>query len=1194
MRRRTLTIVVAVLTVLTMVTPALANPPFPDEPVPPITVQPPEDTLLTPYAARALRPVKPIDQPNIKDYLRLRERQRLLEAGLTAEANALQLTGTDRVLVILVEFAGTDVFTWTAPITPTDPTTGSQWDPLGIADPDEYTGVVGDCSNIITQTTVFTYTGPLHNMIERPRDPDDRSFDTIWTDDFEPQWFEDFMFGNGVVISYTMQDDTPIYESFIGQSVRDYYSDLSTGVYTITGDVIGWLGVDHSTWYYDADQCPGARSGVSTRRGAIPEGGTTRDLVRDALDAVNAISDTIAGFDWADYDLDGDGIIDRLWIVHAGYGEEDSTTLLNRYPVTGTNRTDPYPAAFYGEAAVWSHSASVSPPYSVTQSTAAGPYIAMPENGGIGVFAHEYGHNLGADDLYAYGMGETSVGFWTLMADDWTGYPIGFEPPAPDPWPLDNWGWLDPVVVTDTSQVYEVTLGQASRFPDGEDVYRGAKIELPDGVLDLPVPVWQGDYYWWGGKKDLANARMTTKDPITLTGATTYTLSFDLVYDIEDEWDFLWIQVSEDGTTWDVYDTLTNENTQCIHDPSWIGELYGFPEDLCGAGLGGFYGWNANWPDPETQEFDLSDYAGESIYLRFWFMTDWGTTYTGAFVDNVKVTADTTTLFEDDAESGDAKWDYEAPWQRSDGTMAFTHNYYLQWRNVSETGGYDSALGDPRWRFGPANTGLLVWYNNNFYSDNEVWSYLFDDPSFGPKGRMLVVDAHPEPYRDPDLVAMGYNNEGGNLTSRGQMRDAPFSLEDSVDFTHTDPYRDGAQEYAYQGRPAVSAFHDALGYYPGAEYVNHGPAYPPTQFKWVTKQWDASAVVPSRAFYPLNAPGYDGTATGTSDAEFRFNCSPYLTGPYAGYLACYWLGSGTGLGYKGGTGNPRDVNSQYGWHAEILNQTDMTATVKIWNSTVHKVLGPAPADITAPGLYTFTYQVALHNDGGLDTTSGTVTMTIPGDLNIVDFSPAPPAGTVLLPPSPGTPELPYRVVWSDVELAYCDWITFTTVATVEVKAGDPVNEWLASVDVFDGSTWPPEHDEWTTGVSLFAVSAAVVGPSTQVGTPGEAVIYPVRITNTGYNTDAFTVTVSTVPGTWATALAELSAQEASIVVGPLAPGATTDVAVFVMVPSAVTPGDKATTTVDVTSVSDPTKQAAVTLTTTTLYKLYLPLVMKNF
>jgi|GEM_PF-321371 len=901
-----LPILAAVLMVLTMATPALANPPYPEDGKAPVTVQPPEDVTRGP----AVRGAKPIDQPNLKDYLRNRQRQELMEAGQTAEAKALDLTGTDRVLVILVEFAGTDVFTWEAGV--------STWDPYGRADPNEYTGTVGDCSNIITQTTVFTYTGPLHNAIPRPLSPDDRSADSIWTEDFSPEWFNGFMFGEGVVFDFTMQDGTPVLEDFSGQSVRDYYEDLSDGRYHITGDVIGWLQLPHSTWYYDADECPGARSGASVRRGAIPGAGTARTMVKDALDAVNAIKDTIPGFDWANYDLDGDGIIDRLWIVHSGYGEEDGTVLLNR--------TD------YGEAAAWSHSSAISPPYEVAPGISAGSYIMMPENGGIGVFAHEYGHNLGADDLYAYDLGETSAGFWTLMADDWTGHPIGFEPPAVDPWHLDNWGWLDPVVITDPDQVYEVTLGQASRFPAEEDMYRGVKIVLPEGVLDLAVPIWQGDYYWWGGKQDLANAMMTTVDPIAIPAAGA-TLSFDLVYDIEPEWDFLWIQVSEDGVTWNVEDTLTNENTQCEHNPSWIGGLYGFPEDLCGAGLGGFYGYNANWPDPEVQTFDLSAYAGQSIYLRFWFMTDWGTTYTGAFVDNVKVTADTTVLFEDNAEAGDAKWDYQDPWVRSDGTMSFTHNFYLQWRNVGEDGGYDSALGEERWRFGPANSDLLVWYNNNFYTDNEIWHYLFDEPSFGPKGRMLVVDAHYQPYRDPDLLTMGYNNEGGNLTSRGQMRDAPFTWEDTVSFTHTDPYRAGAQEHSYSGRPAEREFHDSMGYYPGAEYVNRGSYYAPTDRRWVTTQWDASAVVPATASYPLKAPGYKGTG-GTRDQEFRFNCSPYLSGPYTGALGCYWLGAYTGLGYDGGTGSPGDYDAQYGWHVEVIEEAadETWARVRIWNS----------------------------------------------------------------------------------------------------------------------------------------------------------------------------------------------------------------------------------------------------------------------
>jgi hypothetical protein len=104
---------------------------------------------------------------------------------------------------------------------------------------------------------------------------------------------------------------------------------------------------------------------------------------------------------------------------------------------------------------------------------------------------------------------------------------------------------------------------------------------------------------------------------------------------------------------------------------------------------------------------------------------------------------DSASLFSDDAESGDAKWVYEDPWIRTNGYVQATDNFYVQWRNTNENGGYDSTLGDERWRFGAANTGLLTWYNNNFYTDNEVESYLFDSPSLGPKGRMLVVDSHP-------------------------------------------------------------------------------------------------------------------------------------------------------------------------------------------------------------------------------------------------------------------------------------------------------------------------------------------------------------------------------------------------------------------------------------------------------------------
>ncbi len=1168
-------VVTTLISSLLSVLPASAERPAPDGPVP-ATGQ----TEVVPLVRQS---VKPIDQPSTKDLQRMRARQRLLEAGQTAEASALAQTGTDRVLVILVEFTGTDVFTWTAPTNPLTPTTGSTWDPLGLVDPNEYTGVAGDCSNIITQTKQFTYTGPVHNAIPRPLSPTDRSGDSIWTEDFSKQWFTDFMFGNGVVISYTMQDATPVHESFTGQSVKDFYSDLSSGVYTITGDVVGWLPLAHSTWWYAADPCPGRRSG-----GDVAHGGGITDqpagdydsLVREALNGVNAISNTIPGFNWANYDIDGDGIIDRLWIVHAGYGEEDADVLLNRMPVSGTH---------YGEAAVWSHSGGIST-YSVTQNIAATNYIIMPENGGIGVFAHEYGHNLGADDLYSYGDAETSAGFWTTMADDWTGHPIGFEPPAQDPWHLDNWGWLNPFVLTDTAKVYTVTLGQASRFATNTatpPVYRGAKIQLADQIFDLPVAPL-GSYQWWGGNSNQTNAMMTTQTPIAIPSAGV-TLVFSTAYGLETAWDFLWVQASTNsGTTWN---TLTNTHTSCVHDPSWIGGQNGFPVDLCGAGLGGFTDYNANFPDYDTETFSLSKFAGQSVLLRFWYMTDWGTLYEGPFVDNVKVMSGTTALFSDNAESGDANWNYAAPWGRYGASYPVSHNFYLQWRNVNANGGYDSALGDPRWRFGPANTGLLVWYNNNAYVSNDVWNpnsgynTLNDYPGFGPKARMLVVDSHPDPYREPAVVADGYNNEAGNVAHRSLMRDAPFTLQDTVDFTYTTVYA-----YAYTttlftthfaGRPAVSAFHDALGYYPGAENVPGGPVGQTTP-RWMTKQWDASVVVPSKEFYGIKAPGYtDGT-------RFRFECSHNA----AGQVLCYSYA--TGLGYDGTTGNPGDVNGQYGWHVQLINEaTDHTwATVKVWNVDVGKTVGPAPADITAPGTYWFTYTVALDNMG-IVADPVNVTMTLPAGLNFVSATPA--SGSTMLPPG-GTASIDRQFIWSGYSLSAGTTVTFTLIATTTVKAGDPLKTWIASADVDDGAN-PVSHDTWTTTASLFAPGVEAVGGATKVGVPGGSVVHTVQIVNTGYTTDTFQVEAVTQPGVWFTAIAPggVGMQEATagpISIGPLGPDQRQDVMVFVYVPIDATPGARATTTLSATSAADPTKTASLTLTTSTRFKVYLPVVMK--
>jgi len=154
-------------------------------------------------------------------------------------------------------------------------------------------------------------------------------------------------------------------------------------------------------------------------------------------------------------------------------------------------------------------------------------------------------------------------------------------------------------------------------------------------------------------------------------------------------------------------------------------------------------------------------------------------------------------LFVDNAEAGAGKWTYTSHWAYSDGTTPFSQNYYLQWRNLNPNGGYDAALGDARFRYGPVNSGLLVWYNNNHYDNNQLYDHMFDYPAVGAKGRLLVIDLHPDPYREAAMVVQGYNNESSNLAHRALMRDAPFTLADTVGFTMTNTYLDRSGHEIY-------------------------------------------------------------------------------------------------------------------------------------------------------------------------------------------------------------------------------------------------------------------------------------------------------------------------------------------------------------------------------------------------------------
>lgn len=170
----------------------------------------------------------------------------------------------------------------------------------------------------------------------------------------------------------------------------------------------------------------------------------------------------------------------------------------------------------------------------------------------------------------------------------------------------------------------------------------------PDAFDTPGAPPWGADYIWVEGE-DLAKFTFNGVDYTTFDTAWTSdgdvlyggygdlldnwaifpatgggTLSFDTYWDIEDYWDFGFVQVStDDGYTWA---SLANAYTTDIYDPS------AHPTVI--ANLPGLTGWSGDWMNIS---YDLSAYAGQDLLLAFRYVTDWATPYEGWYVDNVMV-----------------------------------------------------------------------------------------------------------------------------------------------------------------------------------------------------------------------------------------------------------------------------------------------------------------------------------------------------------------------------------------------------------------------------------------------------------------------------------------------------------------------------------------------------------------------------
>lgn len=199
-------------------------------------------------------------------------------------------------------------------------------------------------------------------------------------------------------------------------SARDYFIDNSCGQFLPQFDVVGPVTLPEDRAFYGANNILG--NDVNAEQ-----------MVIDACRIIDSYTD------FSQYDRDGDGFIDNIFIFYAGRGEAsggpDESVWPHSYNITKASSTpvmlDGVQLDYYACTNEWTRN--------------------RPD--GIGTFVHEFSHVMGLPDLYATNEGGTAFtpGAWSAM--DYGPYNnSGCTPPMYSVFERYALGWIDPVEIS--------------------------------------------------------------------------------------------------------------------------------------------------------------------------------------------------------------------------------------------------------------------------------------------------------------------------------------------------------------------------------------------------------------------------------------------------------------------------------------------------------------------------------------------------------------------------------------------------------------------------------------------------------------------------------------------------------------------------------------------------------------------------
>lgn len=224
--------------------------------------------------------------------------------------------------------------------------------------------------------------------------------------------------------------------SFCG-SVKDYFLAQSRGQFELDFDVVGPVQLAHNMAYYGGNNSYGEDS--------APE-----EMVVEGCKAIDS------QVNFADYDWDGDGEVDQVYVIYAGYGEAENANMPNT---------------------VWPHEWQLSGTYNTLylDGVKIDTYACSSELngngrvGGIGTMCHEFSHCMGIPDMYDTSYsGNFGMGPFDLM--DYGSYNMdGYQPCGYTGYERAISGWISPVEIRKGD---ELEVSGMKALEDGGETYK--------------------------------------------------------------------------------------------------------------------------------------------------------------------------------------------------------------------------------------------------------------------------------------------------------------------------------------------------------------------------------------------------------------------------------------------------------------------------------------------------------------------------------------------------------------------------------------------------------------------------------------------------------------------------------------------------------------------------------------------------